>query len=42
MNNVELVWRLVVMLLHNEEKLNQIAIEQAKNSKSNEQKQDEA
>ena len=35
MNNAELVWRLVELLLQKEKDLNQVALEQAKNSKPN-------
>ena len=42
MNNAELVWRLVELLLQKEKDLNQVALEQAKNSKPNCSKQDEA
>ena len=42
MNNAELVWRLVEMLLQKEKQLNQLTIDLIKkNDKSNVQKQDE-
>ena len=41
MNNAELVWRLVELLLQKEKDLNQVALDQAKNNKPNDQKQDE-
>lgn len=43
MNNAELVWRLVELLLQKEKDLNQVALDQAKNhNKPNDQKQNEA
>ena len=42
MNNAELVWRLVELLLQKEKDLNQLALDQAKNNKPNDQKQNEA
>ena len=43
MNNADLVWHLVTLLLQKEKDLNQVALDQAKkDSKSNDQKQDEA
>lgn len=42
MNNVDLVWRLVELLLQKEKDLNQVALDQAlKDSKPNAKKQDE-
>ena len=42
MNNAELVWRLVELLLQKEKDLNQVALDQAKNdNKPNDHKQDE-
>lgn len=42
MNNADLVWRLVELLLQKEKELNQVALDQAENhSKPNDQKQDE-
>ncbi len=42
MNNAELVWRLVELLLQKEKDLNQVALDQAKNNtKPNDQKQNE-
>lgn len=42
MNNAELVWHLVELLLQKEKDLNQVALDQAKNdNKTNGQKQDE-
>lgn len=43
MNNAELVWHLVELLLQKEKDLNQVAIDEVKNSnKPNGQKQNEA
>lgn len=43
MNNAELVWRLVELLLQKEKELNQVAIDEFNTQKrSNAQKQDEA
>lgn len=43
MNNSELVWRLVELLLQKEKDLNQVAIDQAKKCNNpNDQKQNEA
>ena len=43
MNNADLVWRLVELLLQKENDLKQVALDQAKkDSKLNDQKQDEA
>ncbi len=43
MNNSDLVWRLVELLLQKENDLKQVALDQAKkDSKPNDQKQDEA
>ena len=44
MNNADLVWRLVELLLHKDEKdLSQVALDQAQNDeKPTDQKQDEA
>lgn len=43
MNNADLVWHLVTLLLQKEKDLNQVALDQAKkDSKLNDQKQDEA
>ena len=43
MNNADLVWRLVELLLQKYKDLNQVALDQAKNdNKPNDQKQDEA
>lgn len=41
MNNADLVWHLVELLLQKEKDLNQVALDQAKNNKPNGQKQDE-
>ena len=43
MNNADLVWRLVELLLQKEKDLNQVALDQAENhnSKPNDHKQDE-
>lgn len=42
MNNAELVWRLVELLLQKEKDLNQVALDQAKNNtKLDDQKQNE-
>ena len=42
MNNADLVWRLVELLLRKEKDLNQVALDQAKNdNKPNDHKQDE-
>lgn len=42
MNNAELVWRLVELLLQKEKDLNQVALDQAKNNtKPDDQKQNE-
>ena len=42
MNNADLVWRLVELLLQKDKDLNQVALDQAKNdNKPNDQKQDE-
>ena len=41
MNNADLVWHLVELLLQKEKDLNQVAFDQAKNNKPNDQKQDE-
>lgn len=43
MNNAELVWRLVELLLQKEKDLNQVALDKAKNdTKPDDQKQNEA
>lgn len=43
MNNADLVWRLVELLLQKDKDLNQVALDQTKNdNKPNDQKQDEA
>ena len=42
MNNADLVWRLVELLLQKEKDLNQVALDKAKNSKPNDQKQNKA
>ena len=43
MNNADLVWRLVELLLQKEKDLHQVALDDKKNEqKSNDQKQDEA
>lgn len=43
MNNADLVWRLVELLLQKEKALNQVALDQAQNSNTpNGHKQDEA
>ena len=43
MNNADLVWHLVELLLQKEKNLNQVALDQAKNSNTpNVHKQDEA
>lgn len=43
MNNADLVWRLVELLLQKDTDLNQVALDQAKNdNKPNGQKHDEA
>ena len=43
MNNADLVWRLVELLLQKEKYLNQVALDQAENhnNKPNDHKQDE-
>lgn len=41
MNNADLVWHLVELLLQKEKDLNQVVLDQAKNNKPNAQKQDE-
>lgn len=42
MNNADLVWHLVELLLQKEKDLNQVALDQAENNnKPNDQKQDE-
>ena len=42
MNNAELVWRLVELLLQKEKDLNQVALDQArKDNKPNDQRQNE-
>ncbi len=42
MNNADLVWHLVELLLQKEKDFNQVALDQAKNAnKPNDQKQDE-
>lgn len=43
MNNADLVWRLVELLLQKEKDLNQVALDQAENhnNKQNDHKQDE-
>lgn len=42
MNNADLVWHLVELLLQKEKDLNQVALDQATNdNKPNDQKQDE-
>lgn len=42
MNNADLVWRLVELLLQKEKDLNQVALDQAENdNKPNDHKQDE-
>lgn len=42
MNNAELVWRLVELLLQKEKDLNQVALDQAKqNNKTNDHRQNE-
>ena len=43
MNNAELVWRLVELLLQKEKDLNQVALDQAKqDNKPNDRRQNEA
>lgn len=43
MNNSDLIWHLVELILQKEKDLNQVALDQAKiNNKPNEHKQDEA
>ena len=43
MNNSDLIWRLVELILKKENDLNQVALDQAKNdTKPNDQEQDEA
>lgn len=43
MNQAELIWRLVELILQKEKDLNQLAIDQAKKDKKpNDKKQDEA
>ena len=43
MNNADLVWRLVELLLQKEKDLNQVALDQARiNNKPNDHQQDEA
>ncbi len=43
MNNADLVWRLVELLLQKEKDLKQVALDQAQNdNKPNDRKQDEA
>lgn len=43
MNNADLVWRLVELVLQKEKDLKQVALDQAKmNNKPNDHKQDEA
>ena len=43
MNNADLVWRLVELLMQKEKDLNQVALEQSpKNNKPDDHKQDEA
>ena len=43
MNNAELVWHLVELLLQKEKELNQVALDQAKNNnKPNDQKHNES
>ncbi len=42
MNNADLVWRLVELLLQKEKDLNQVALDKANNHKPNDHKQDEA
>ena len=43
MNNSDLVWRLVELLMQKEKDLNQVALDQAKkDNKLNDHKQDEA
>lgn len=43
MNNADLVWRLVELVLQKEKDLNQVALDQAEmNNKPNDYKQDEA
>lgn len=41
MNNADLVWRLVELLIQKEKDLNQVALDQTKENKPNDQKQNE-
>ncbi len=41
MNNADLVWRLVELLLQKEKDLNQVALDKANNHKPNDHKQDD-
>ena len=41
MNNADLVWRLVELLLQKEKDLNQLALDQAKNNKPNDHRQND-